>query len=520
MGGANMNFLHTKKFRHGSVSLALVVVIIAAVILLNAIFSTIVEKNQWYLDMTPEPVFTLSEKAKSLLTQVDESHEVTITFCDAKDAWMASAAQMEVLKTALDIEADFDNVKVEFIDIFINPSAVNDYKVRTGKDISPSTVIIKSGTEVRVHSLDEFFMLDSSSTSPTVKGYDGEYRFVSSILAVTRAEAPVLCVTNNHGEELPDPSLLNLMEGLGFEVQTIDLSKDEIPEDCRLILVFDPQTDFLEKQDGISDVSEIDKLEKFLYNSNSLLVFFDPETPVLPNLEQLLAEWGISISRQDDDNYMIQDLNNSLTTNGFTIKGNYETEGTGADITAQLREDRYPKPVVFPNATALEFSSLYTVRQDSGYKYGYYSTSGANTYRCCYKVFTSYEGAVANAAGEEIKTSTAEDPFSYMLLGCQTRGNADGTRTNSYVLAVSSTSFVTEGAMSTSYGNNAVLSYACNTMGTLVVPVDIDCKYYANSEIATITSKAANQFTVILTVVPTAIVFIAGIYVMVRRKYA
>jgi hypothetical protein len=39
-------------------------------------------------------------------------------------------------------------------------------------------------------------------------------------------------------------------------------------------------------------------------------------------------------------------------------------------------------------------------------------------------------------------------------------------------------------------------------------------------EITSMTSKAANQFTVVLTVVPTSLVFIAGIYVMVRRKYA
>ena len=271
-----MNFIHTKKFRHGSVSVALTVVLIAAVILFNAIFSALSEKYQWYLDMTPEPVFTLSENAKSILRDADNGQEVTITFCDEKDAWMASNAQMEVLKTALDLSTEFSNIKVDFIDIYLNPSAVKDYKVRSGKNITPSTVIIKSGTEVRVHNIDEFFMIDSSSGSVT--GYDGEYRFVSSILGVTRAEAPVLCITNNHGEQMPDTALLKLMQGLGFEIKTLDLSREEIPEDCRLILVFDPRSDFLEKQEGISDISEIDKLEKYLHEGNSLLTFFGTDT--------------------------------------------------------------------------------------------------------------------------------------------------------------------------------------------------------------------------------------------------
>ncbi len=511
-----MNFIHTKKFRHGSVSLALTVVLIAAVILFNAIFSAIVEKNQWYLDMTPEPVFTLSENAKDILRDANTDREVTITFCDEKDAWMASNAKMEVLKTALDLEQAFDNVKVKYVDTFANPSAVNEYKVRTGKNITPSTVIITSGEEVKVHNIDEFFMIDSNTNSVT--GYDGEYLFVSSILSVTRAEAPMLCVTNNHGEEMPDPSLLKLMEGLGFEIKTIDLTREEIPADCRLILIFDPQSDFVEKREGVSDVSEIDKLEKFLNEDNSLLVFFDADTPSIPNLEHFLEEWGITISREGTDNYMIQDLSNSLTTNGFTTIGNYETGGTGADITAALREDRFPKKVVFPNATALEFSSLFTPRQDYGYKYAYSNYQG-NVYRECYKVFTSFDTATATAAGEEIRKATADDPFSYMLLSCQTRSE-NNVNYHSFVLAVSSTQFATEGALSTSYGNNAVLSYACNTMGSLVIPVDIDCKYYANSEISTITTKSANQFTAVFTLIPTALVFIAGIYVMVRRKYA
>ena len=39
-----MNILRNKKFKHGSVSVALVIVIIAAVILINAIFTALSDK--------------------------------------------------------------------------------------------------------------------------------------------------------------------------------------------------------------------------------------------------------------------------------------------------------------------------------------------------------------------------------------------------------------------------------------------------------------------------------------------
>ena len=104
MGGTVMKLAHTKKFRHGSVSLALTVIVIAAVILINAIFGALSEKFLWYIDMTPEPRFTLSEEAKVYLNEMDAAKEVTILLCDEKFAWEADTLQLEVLKTALDIE--------------------------------------------------------------------------------------------------------------------------------------------------------------------------------------------------------------------------------------------------------------------------------------------------------------------------------------------------------------------------------------------------------------------------------
>ena len=70
-----MNILHTKKFRHGSVSLALTVIIIAAVILVNAIFTALSNKFLWYVDMTSQQMYTLTDEAKDLLAQMDTTKE-------------------------------------------------------------------------------------------------------------------------------------------------------------------------------------------------------------------------------------------------------------------------------------------------------------------------------------------------------------------------------------------------------------------------------------------------------------
>ena len=315
-----------------------------------------------------------------------------------------------------------------------------------------------------------------------------------------------------------EQTLLKLLEQIGFQIKAVDLTTEDLPAECRLLVIFDPQSDFV--VGGLSEVSEISKIEEFLDKNNSMMVFVDKDTPYLQNLEQLLAEWGIEIARTDDnDNTVIEDLASSLSVNGYTNKAIYEEGGMGADITKHMRENGVRKTVAFPNTTALRFSSLYQETRFEDYRSAYYS--GNVERRTCYNVFFSSPSAVAKAKGETVSQASENLPYTYMMLSCQTDADdANNAIKHSFVLACASTDFASAAALDRSYGNASVLSYACNTMGSLVVPVSLDCKYYASMQITSITTQAANQFTVIFTVIPASIVFIAGIYVMIRRKHA
>jgi hypothetical protein len=88
------------------------------------------------------------------------------------------------------------------------------------------------------------------------------------------------------------------------------------------------------------------------------------------------------------------------------------------------------------------------------------------------------------------------------------------------VLACASTDFAKEAALSSSYGNRELLTYACSMMGRDVVSVALDYKPFASTEIKNLVAADATQYTIVLTVVPAALIFIAGVYIMVRRKYA
>ncbi len=515
-----MNLIHTKKFRHGSLSLALTVIIIAAVILANAIFTALTDKYLWYIDMTPEPRYTLSDEAKGFLDQMNQDKQVQIILCDEPDAWEQDTLMLEVLKTARDIQKYYGNVTVKHVDIYTNPSAVNGFRETSGKDITTQSVIVTCDNASRVYTLENFFKLDQDGY---VVGYNGEQTMVSGVLSVTQANAPIAAVTVNHGETY-DESFTTLLAQIGFEVKPVDLTKENLDPACRLLVICDPQRDF-EAKGALSDVSEIEKIEAFLAESKSMMVFFDKDTPTLKNLEQYLKEWGIAIARTDDTTpatTVIRDLDSSGTVSGFTNLAKYAPgENTGTAITKPLRESSAVRPpVYFPNTTALRFSEYYKEKVYDDFTAAH-DTSNAHN-RNVYHVFQSSDTAVAMANGMEVSTATKDNPYSYMMLSCESIPNYTvGSTSHAFVLACASTDFASNATLANDrYGNAAVLSYACSTMGSLVVPVALDCKYYRNMEIASITSSAANQYTVILTVVPATIVFIAGIYVMIRRKHA
>ena len=518
-----MKFLHTKKFRHGSISLALTVVVIAAVILLNTLVTALSEKYLWYIDMTPGPDYDLTDSARALMDlrfTEDFDREVEIIFCSPEDELWANTAQRYPLYTAKQLEESYKQISVRYVDIYTNPSAVAQYKEITSQDITASSVIVASGTQARVYALSALYQYDSTGTAAV--GYNGEQRLISAVLAVTQVEQPVACYTTGHGETDSlerNNAILTLLYESGFEVKAIDLTREELPDECNLLLIFDPTSDFRD-DDTISGVSEIDKIKAFLAADNSLMFFFDYDTPELPNLESFMEQWGIVIARGEtagnDAGWLIQDRKSSFDAAGFTNVGVYvEEEGhMGASISAGLRRSNKPKSVVFPMAGAILRPDQYKASTDGKYQYHYYSN---DVTRDSYDVFLSTDHASALAGTDRVDAATA--PFSYMTLTVETRQDGEGNVSRSQVLACSTTQFATTAAMDTGYGNHSLMAYAASVLGRTEVAVSLDCKYFADLEINDITKAQANQYTVVLTVLPASLIFIAGVYVMVRRKY-
>ncbi len=554
-----------KKLRYGGMSALLTALIIAVVIIVNVIFSALAQKYLWYADLTPELLYTMSDKALDIIENGDDSFDtlspiemvdavraekleadpdfdtsslmINIIFCDDPDTLDANSAQKYVHYTALELEEKFpDYINVEYYNIIRNPSSVSRFKTNSLSQIYTTSVIIEFGTEYRIREIRSFFTF-SSSDDDEPWAYNGEKAFTSSILAVTRAESPIACVTTNHGEGFEDAEFLNTLVDAGYLVRELDLAQQEIPEKCRLIVVFDPKTEFL-VADGVSEIDEIDKLDSFLDGTNSMMVFMSPETQRLDNFEEYLEEWGIAFDRYTDASGqevsgLIKDTTQSLTTDGYTFKAEYVTTGVGGTLTEDMRSRPVAQSIIFSNAMSISYSDVYSPKHytpddsstdtdDVEYDYAGYGKDG--TYRSIYDVFTTSSGAKAYAGSETPSAvATETNPLKLMTVSVENRTTQEDNYSTiseaSYVVACGSVDFASSTMLqSNSYGNTDFLLTALRAIGREPVPVGLEFKPFADSTIDTVTTSEATQYTVVLAAVPALCAAVVGVVVIVRRK--
>ena len=554
----------SRKLKHGSISVGISAAVIAVVLLLNALMTALCTSNRWFIDMTSGHfrekdidlyggMYTLSDSAKTMLQQTfdatdatrgeDEKVKVDIIFCADPDLLCGNQYMRYIYYTALEMEKAFpDYIQVSTRDVWSNPSSVNAYRTNSYSSIYQTNVIVASGSEFRVYNQKVFYTY--SETTDTVPwAYSGEKTFVKGIKAVTKADSPIACLTTNHGEPFATEEgreshnqFLNVLRNSGYEVQYINLKEQEIPENCRLIVTFDPQQDFYSNFKDPTEVSEIKKLDQFLAKAYSFMVFADADTPKLTNLEEFLEEWGISLNRYEGVNGVVYDPDNALDGEGKSFVGTYETEGLGGSITDDMRKLGVAPKIVFSNAIGISYSDSYESAYEladetagtGAFSYGYYSRN--NSTREIYDVFWSGETSVTyqKKDGSIIKdTPDTAGKFKLLTLTRESRYIGEGqgyTNINdaSYVCAVGSTDFASNAVLSSNaYGNTDLLLEVLRVIGREIEPVGLKFKpmYSATAGAQQVLEAKPQQKTVILVLIPALTFAFSGIFVWVRRKF-
>ena len=491
------SFFKSKKFKYGSVATAITVLTIVLVMVVNIIFSTFAARFMWYSDMTNSDIFTLSDALEDVIgPTLDEvassGRELKIIFCaDPDEIESGSTEYMPyIYKTAKLLEAKFDAVKVECHDVIKEYNFFKKYANTAASNIYTTSIILECGDEFRLMAPEAFFIFDSEDTTKAW-AYNGEKKFAAQILQIASTENPLVCFTTEHGETLAADaaSLRALFEDAGFEVRSIDLSKESVPDDCRIVVINNPKYDFIGMEAESEEANEIAKLDAFLDRLGALMVFEDYRSAAdLVNLNEYLV-----------------DYEHSTSVDGSTIVAEYEESGLGASIYDDMTTlDTMPRTL---SKNSMPIDLLFTEKAtESGTKQVYSVLSSYDTAECI-------RGGVTESTGSRTLMAISREK---VIVNNEQSLTAD--HVYSYVIACGAPSFVKNDYItSKSYGNQDIVYSAMRAVGRENLLADLAYKEFDDVEL-TITTAQAMRWTVTFTVLPPLVIAVCGVVVRIKRK--
>lgn len=502
------NHASGRRLRYGGVTVALTALVVAAVILLNGIVTKLALRYDWYIDMNEALSFPVTDTCYAYLDEyvmdrVDTEDPLRIIFCDEEEEIHASSTQEYVFKTVSQLAERYPGkLRIEYLNIWEHPSIAREYGVKAS-----TSVVIARGEQSQVCTLRDFFVF-SADDSETPVAYNGDKRMAVAMKAVVSEDAPICYFTMNHGESMSDYALMYAATDAGYMVNYLDSLSFDIPEDCGLLISYNPAQDFTHT-DSVSGYSEIDKLNAYLARGGKLMVFVSADTFAagsFSNLEAFLESWGVTFDHEKgasgvEECYSIRDTAHALTVDGYTILGKVADSGRAGEMMKEVTGT-----VRLSNATGISPAE--------GWSLGSEGNSWTQGDRTSYALLRSHAGAQAWAGGRPV--ARTEEGFNLVTL---TQSGSEGA--GGSVLVCSSVTFAEEEALQSGvYDNETLLLAAIEAMGKDDTPLHLSSQPFSDDTIHILTTAQARRLTLLLTGVPAALTVVVGLVVLIRRRYA
>lgn len=418
--------------------------IIAVVVVFNAVIYALTALFGLYTDPTEEYDLSISGNTDYLYEEAAAlGKEVKIIFCQPEDKLSLHATGKYVQATAREFAARYDFITIEYYNILTEADKLIEYK-GDGQLFSSSVIFECDGNVKVVNDLKssagfaDFYALNASGVPDA---YIGEEYIGSMIAGVLSNEHKKVYFTENHGEAA-DPSLGALLLCAGYDFDqydedsyTVNLSKEPVPEDCDLLIISSPTTDFAKPAEGATVRTERDRLIDYLERGGNLFVTIDPYGKSLPVLEGVLASYGIEIaSGLDEDGqrvrYIVEEGAEAIYTDGLSFMAGYAEGGIASEIAKDM--DRFgsgrvlvsqsgilklsgdAKPLLVSSSDSVGYLGGRVADREGGYTVAAYSeTKGKDGEEG--KIFV-IPNIYLNASNVMIKPGASNKDFTYALV--------------------------------------------------------------------------------------------------------
>lgn len=326
--GKFKKFMKSRKARHGTIAMAITALVIVMVIVLNIIIGLLVNRfPDLELDLTSNNSFALQDDTIDYVSHLN--NDVTVYILMEKDKFESQGTYFVQAQKMLNKMASKSDgkMKIKYVDLTSNPSFTSNYpNVDWQSSSANNIVLVESGKQYKVLTLTDCFEYDEQTYN-----YYGTYSFtgtkieqavVTAILNVTTDDKVVVDMIKGNNEQ-DYSSLKSLLENNAYQVNEVSLATGDFDKDAKVAIMYAPSVDLDEKI--------VEKLSTWLSNDGkygrSLIYVPTADMGEMPNLDDFLKEWGMSIDRgyvfETDETALV----NASSPYVFTVSyGDYYTD--------------------------------------------------------------------------------------------------------------------------------------------------------------------------------------------------
>ena len=296
--GKFKKFMKSRKAKHGTVAMAITALVIVMVIVLNIIIGLLVNRfPDLELDLTSNNSFALQDDTIDYVSHLN--NDVTVYILMEKDNFESQGTYFVQAQKMLNkmVSKSDGKMKIKYVDLTSNPSFTSNYpNVDWQSSSANNIVLVESGKQYKVLTLTDCFEYDEQTYN-----YYGTYSFtgtkieqavVTAILNVTTDDKVVVDMIKGNNEQ-DYSSLKSLLENNAYQVNDVSLATGDFDKDAKVAIMYAPSVDLDEKI--------VEKLSTWLSNDGkygrSLIYVPTADMGEMPNLDDFLKEWGMSIDR-------------------------------------------------------------------------------------------------------------------------------------------------------------------------------------------------------------------------------
>ena len=270
----------TVTFRHGTYSVAAVVLVIIIAIIVNMIAGQLPESVK-EADISSNSVYEISDRSREIIGALED--DVKITVIAEEDSLD------DMLKTFLQKYTDLsDHLSMEIVDPVLHPSVLEEYETESDtiivecedRELSQTVNI----SDILVQDAYSYYYYGTSS----ITEFDGDGQLTSAVSKVTGHETKKAYIVSGHGESGLSDSMVSLMTKSAVETEELNLyMTEEIPEDCDM-LIFNGPT---------SDISKGEKnaVDQYIKSGGRVVMLMSEDTPASGNLAGLMKSYKITL---------------------------------------------------------------------------------------------------------------------------------------------------------------------------------------------------------------------------------